>query len=581
MQLLLSRRRSLKTVFVALLLFVMSWFLVLPIHADNHDVKDDAGVLNRQTQQYIYDVNENQMAKIKGHPQIAVITKKSVDGDIEDEAQDLFNQYQFGNKGYDNGVLLLIDVDGHHVRMQTGYGIESAVPDDFVNDLMNDNVKSDFRSGDYSAGTQDMVKRLAQRITDHQDELRSKSEVNNHQAAIEAQEQKQRQEMQYMMGFVKTVFVIVLILVLGLGVFRWFYALIKHYRQDKLIEAEFNDLVSQAKDLSLDINWDEIKLSPIDEAEIRQKLDDGKAVDNGRQDLRVLINLLIINQLVYQENHDWGLLADDGSVKNSQLAQTIIKHVDLNRSKMNYQVFVDRIASYLQFVHSFGDYLKAHDVKSDQDNLTDWLKQTAAYQRSGWPDVHETTINKQIKSQVADFKNNGQNTLVAMSTNFDVLQDLLVSALNGRMLSQSGLYSQLFEQYKQDQAHDLISALDNKQQVEHAQVVNQEFDKMMNKSDVANLIDDDELAYRDRLTLAEKEEALRHQDDDAAFRAAVVGYLAGYLASHHSYSSSSWDDDDDDDDWFGGSGSGFGGGGFSDFGGGGGFSGGGGGTAGW
>lgn len=155
-------------------------FLISPVLADNHDVMDDAGVLNRQTEQYIYDVNQNQMAKIKGHPQIAVITKNSIDNSIEDEAQQLFNKYEIGTKGYDNGVLLLIDVGGHHVRMQTGYGIESVVPDDFVNQLMNSKVQADFRSDNYSAGTQKMIKKLAKRIIDHQNELRSKSAVNKH-----------------------------------------------------------------------------------------------------------------------------------------------------------------------------------------------------------------------------------------------------------------------------------------------------------------------------------------------------------------------------------------------------------------
>lgn len=54
-----------------LAMFLMFLF-TLPVHADNKDVKDTAGVLDNQVQNYIKRVNDDQLEKIKGHPQIAV-----------------------------------------------------------------------------------------------------------------------------------------------------------------------------------------------------------------------------------------------------------------------------------------------------------------------------------------------------------------------------------------------------------------------------------------------------------------------------------------------------------------------------
>lgn len=131
------------TVLIAIISIIC---ITAPVSADNHDVRDDAGVLNQQTQDYIKSVNDNQMAKIKGHPQIAVMTIKTTgDEPIEDYAQNVFDKYHFGTKGYDNGVLLLIATKDHKMRMQTGYGIESVLPDAYVDDLMSDQVKADFK----------------------------------------------------------------------------------------------------------------------------------------------------------------------------------------------------------------------------------------------------------------------------------------------------------------------------------------------------------------------------------------------------------------------------------------------------
>ena len=157
--------------------------LSVTVHADTQNVQDNANVLSAKTERYIDKVNNDDMAKIKGHPQIAVITEKHVSSkydDIEDQAQALFNKYKFGRSGYDNGVLFLIATKDHKFRMQTGYGIESVLPDAYLYKLLTPDVKKDFKQNDFNAGVTTVVKRTSSKIVRDQNNLRSANKVEQH-----------------------------------------------------------------------------------------------------------------------------------------------------------------------------------------------------------------------------------------------------------------------------------------------------------------------------------------------------------------------------------------------------------------
>ena len=88
-------------------------------------VMDKAGVLNQQTVEEITQINESDLSKVTGHPEIAVITVKTTgDEAIEDYAQEQAQKYHIGRKGWNNGVLFVIATKDRKVRMQTGYGTD-------------------------------------------------------------------------------------------------------------------------------------------------------------------------------------------------------------------------------------------------------------------------------------------------------------------------------------------------------------------------------------------------------------------------------------------------------------------------
>ncbi len=57
--------------------------------------------------------------------EIAVLIIPSLEGDaLEDYSMRVVEKWKLGKKKKDNGVLLLIVVDEHKIRIETGYGLE-------------------------------------------------------------------------------------------------------------------------------------------------------------------------------------------------------------------------------------------------------------------------------------------------------------------------------------------------------------------------------------------------------------------------------------------------------------------------
>lgn len=101
-------------------------------------VHDEAGLLNKKTVDEINGINRYTLANVKGHPQIAVFTTEKIDRSMSDYTQKLFDKYKFDTKGYNNGILILINKQNNQVRIATGYGMESILPDLYLKHLIVD-----------------------------------------------------------------------------------------------------------------------------------------------------------------------------------------------------------------------------------------------------------------------------------------------------------------------------------------------------------------------------------------------------------------------------------------------------------
>ncbi len=114
-------------------------------------VTDTARVLNnsdrRAIEQLAYQLEQRTTA------QLAVVTVDSTQPEtIEQFANKLFEKWGIGQKGKDNGVLLLMAKNDRKVRIETGYGIEGIITDLIAHRIIEKIMIPRFRADRYSTG---------------------------------------------------------------------------------------------------------------------------------------------------------------------------------------------------------------------------------------------------------------------------------------------------------------------------------------------------------------------------------------------------------------------------------------------
>lgn len=146
------------TRFVAILLAV---FIAMPAFAGDEDfpprpnpprlVNDLAGML---------DASQREMLEAKlleyektSSTQITIVTLTSI-GSYEPSQYgvELFNRWGVGQKGKDNGVLILASKEDRKINITTGYGLEGALPDAVAGRIIRNEMAPSFKAGNYYDG---------------------------------------------------------------------------------------------------------------------------------------------------------------------------------------------------------------------------------------------------------------------------------------------------------------------------------------------------------------------------------------------------------------------------------------------
>ncbi len=74
--------------------------------------------------------------------------------------------WKLGQKGKDNGALIVLDVDEHHFRVQVGRGLEGIMPDSWCGSLFRQIAKPAFQQGRTAQGLFEATVAVANRIAD-------------------------------------------------------------------------------------------------------------------------------------------------------------------------------------------------------------------------------------------------------------------------------------------------------------------------------------------------------------------------------------------------------------------------------
>ncbi|WP_329858759.1 TPM domain-containing protein [Stenotrophomonas hibiscicola] len=129
------------------------------IPALDDPVVDTANALSASTRATLREQALQLQARKGAQLQVLVVPSVGDDG-IEAYAQRVFEQWQLGRAGVDDGVLLLVAVQDRRVRIQTGYGLEGTIPDAYAARIIDKAIVPRLREGDLDQGLLDGSKVL-------------------------------------------------------------------------------------------------------------------------------------------------------------------------------------------------------------------------------------------------------------------------------------------------------------------------------------------------------------------------------------------------------------------------------------
>ena len=127
-------------------------------------VVDNAEILKAETKR-------NLAARLKAHEQetseqIAVLTVPSLEGEsIESYAEQVFNTWKLGQKGKDNGVLVLVAPTERRMRIEVGSGLEGTLTDVAASRIVRNVMTPRFKEGNFDAGIEQGVAAVIGQLT--------------------------------------------------------------------------------------------------------------------------------------------------------------------------------------------------------------------------------------------------------------------------------------------------------------------------------------------------------------------------------------------------------------------------------
>jgi len=115
-------------------------------------VVDLAGIIDNSVEtkinRYLRELEQKTSA------QVAILTIKSLEGQpLESFSISIaHDKWKLGQKGKDNGALVLVSVGDRKYRIEVGYGLEGILPDSLVGSIGRQYLVPYFKKGDYSNG---------------------------------------------------------------------------------------------------------------------------------------------------------------------------------------------------------------------------------------------------------------------------------------------------------------------------------------------------------------------------------------------------------------------------------------------
>ena len=122
-------------------------------------VNDTAGMLAAATRQQLEGVLVG--LEQTDSTQIVVLTIPTLGGEVLEEFSiKVLDQWKIGQKGLDNGAMLLIAKNDRKIRIEVGYGLEGSLTDLMAGRIIRNVIVPNFKAGNFDQGVIDGVQAM-------------------------------------------------------------------------------------------------------------------------------------------------------------------------------------------------------------------------------------------------------------------------------------------------------------------------------------------------------------------------------------------------------------------------------------
>jgi uncharacterized protein len=137
-------------------------------------IVDQAGLLDAAARSRIEGKLKD--LETKTTTQLVVVTLSSLDGyDIADYGYQLGRRWGIGQKGQNNGVLLIVAPAERKVRIEVGYGLEGTLTDAVSRLIMDHAILPRFRTKDFAGGIERGVDDIVQVLSGDADDFKRRA----------------------------------------------------------------------------------------------------------------------------------------------------------------------------------------------------------------------------------------------------------------------------------------------------------------------------------------------------------------------------------------------------------------------
>jgi uncharacterized protein len=143
--------RKIFTIFVLLLGLGLSAAEVIPPVPQRH-FNDYARVIPPATADALDRTLDDFERKTSDQVLVAVFPRMQSDSSVEDYTVRVARAWKVGLKTKNNGAVLFVFVQEHKMFIQTGYGLEGALPDVLCKRIVADEIAPYFKGGDFAGG---------------------------------------------------------------------------------------------------------------------------------------------------------------------------------------------------------------------------------------------------------------------------------------------------------------------------------------------------------------------------------------------------------------------------------------------